>query len=74
MKRFFVRHPQYLKHPENDLYFRKWLTDAFLDTGIKTTRWEDAQIEEMFKGPKRNESLKEGGSFYRTRHPTSACS
>ncbi len=49
MKHFFVGHPQFLKHPENDLYFRKWLTDAFLDTGIETTCWEDARIEEMFK-------------------------
>jgi hypothetical protein len=47
MKHFFVKHPQFLKHPANDKYFRKWLTDPFLDTDIKTTRWEDSKIEEM---------------------------
>jgi hypothetical protein len=49
LRLFFVKHPEYLKRQQNDLFFRKWLTDPFLDTGLETTRWENEKIEEMLK-------------------------
>jgi hypothetical protein len=49
LKAFFVKHPEYLKRQQNDSFFRKWLTDPFLDTGLETTRWPNERVEEMFR-------------------------
>jgi hypothetical protein len=49
LKSFFIKHPEYFRHKQNDFFFRKWLTDPVLDTGMETTHWKDERIEEMLR-------------------------
>ncbi|HYY98464.1 MAG TPA: hypothetical protein VE642_07735 [Pyrinomonadaceae bacterium] len=49
LRSFLIKHPSYLRHKQNDVFFKKWLTDPVLDTGLETTYWKDERIEEMLR-------------------------
>ena len=49
LRSFFIKNPAYLRHRRNDIFFKKWLTDPVLDTGLDTAHWKDERIEEMLR-------------------------
>lgn len=50
LKQFFVRNQKYLRKPENNHFFQRWLTEPLVEeafTGVGY--WNKERIEEMFR-------------------------